>query len=64
VEQFSPYNELKQPYPEVRAAAVALAKTAGEAQRKKKAFVYVNNRLEGSALRTLEAITAEIAPGA
>jgi uncharacterized protein YecE (DUF72 family) len=64
VEQFSPYNELKQPYPEVRAAAVALAKTAGEAPRKKKAFVYVNNRLEGSALRTLEAITAEIAPGA
>ncbi|MGV3757826.1 MAG: hypothetical protein ACO1QS_20790 [Verrucomicrobiota bacterium] len=54
VKEFSPYKETKEIYPEARQAAADLIKRMKE--RKKKAFIYVNNRLEGNALRTIKAV--------
>lgn len=69
VESFSPYKEIQEPNPDVRAAAKKLIQTAktmtsnkmgkpGQEGKpvKKRSFVYVNNRLEGNALRTISAI--------
>ena len=56
VTAFSPYKETKEEFTEARKAAVELIKRMKE--KKKKGFIYVNNRLEGNALRTIEAITS------
>jgi glycerate-2-kinase len=56
VQAFQPYDQIKEEYPEARAAARALVaegKAAGPARR---TFVYVNNRLEGNALETIAAV--------
>jgi len=54
VKTFSPYKETKEVYPAARQAAADLIKRMKE--KKRKAFIYVNNRLEGSALRTIAAV--------
>jgi uncharacterized protein YecE (DUF72 family) len=55
VKAFSPYTEARAPDPSARAAARAiLARAKGG---KRPSFVFVNNRLEGNALRTILAIT-------
>ena len=54
VELFSPYEEIRQPYAEGRQALRDLIEQA-RIQRLA-AFIYVNNRFEGSAPRTIEAI--------
>jgi uncharacterized protein YecE (DUF72 family) len=56
VKSFSPYKETKEVYPEARQAAAELIKRMKE---KKKAFIYVNNRLEGNALRTINAVVEQ-----
>jgi len=57
VDLFEPYDQLKEPDPDARAAGAALAKEGIDAGRKtKKTFIYVNNRLEGNALETIAAI--------
>lgn len=56
VKAFSPYDRLKEPYVEARAAAVNLVRQARGSGGKTKAFIYVNNRLEGNALETISAI--------
>lgn len=55
VKEFSPYRDTKEVNEEARAAARSMLKKARD--RSKKAFIYVNNRLEGSALKTIKAIT-------
>jgi hypothetical protein len=45
--------------PEARAAGQALIRVGREAGPRHKTFIYVNNRLEGSALGTLEAMAKE-----
>ena len=55
VEQFSPYRSAKEVNEEARAAGRKLI--AGAKQKGKKAFIYVNNRLEGNALETIAAMT-------
>ena len=55
VEQFSPYKSAKEVNDEARSAGKKLIATAK--QQGKKAFIYVNNRLEGNALQTLAAMT-------
>jgi uncharacterized protein YecE (DUF72 family) len=57
VKSFSPYKETKEVYPEARQAAAELVKRMKE--KKKKAFIYVNNRLEGNALRTIKAVVEQ-----
>jgi len=57
VKSFSPYNETKEIYPEARQAAADLIKRMKEKSKKK--FIYVNNRLEGNALRTIKAVVEQ-----
>jgi uncharacterized protein YecE (DUF72 family) len=56
VKAFSPYNEIKDPYPEGREAGAALIRQARLSQGKTRAYIYVNNRFEGNALETIAAI--------
>lgn len=55
VQLFSPYTEVKDPNPEVRASVGELIQIAREKQQI--AFLFVNNRLEGNAPGTILAIT-------
>lgn len=58
VKAFHPYDRVKEPNPDARSAGRALiaeAKTAGPAR---KTFIYVNNRMEGNALGTIEALVS------
>jgi len=54
VEKFQPYARVQEPNPGAREALKALAGRA--ADRRKSAFVFVNNRFEGNAPGTIEAI--------
>jgi uncharacterized protein YecE (DUF72 family) len=62
VKMFEPYNSLKKPLPEMRRDIVRLAKRALE--RENETFIIVNNRSEGNAPMTIDAlgrlITSEI----
>jgi uncharacterized protein YecE (DUF72 family) len=57
---FSPYNRVKEVYPEGRAAAATMIKQALSSGARSKAFIYVNNRFEGNALETIGAILDEV----
>lgn len=59
VKLFSPYDQLKEPNPEGRAAGAALIKETLASGGKTRAFIYVNNRFEGNALLTIEAMLDE-----
>jgi len=59
VKLFSPYDRIKDPFPEGRAAAAKLIQEARNRPSKAKTFIYVNNRFEGNALETLDAIVDE-----
>ena len=59
VKLFSPYDRLKEVYPEGRTAAMQLINAARQRGGGAKAFIYVNNRFEGNALETLDAIVSE-----
>jgi uncharacterized protein YecE (DUF72 family) len=59
VDQFSPYDRVKEPDPEARAAGAKLISEGTAAGGKRRTFIYVNNRLEGNALKTIEAMLAE-----
>ncbi|HOK45773.1 MAG TPA: hypothetical protein PLK67_07570, partial [Bryobacteraceae bacterium] len=54
VRLFSPYEEIKDPNPEGRQAIRDLIELARRDRRE--AFIFVNNRFEGNAPRTIEAI--------
>lgn len=56
VERFSPYTEIRDPYPEGRAAALKLIENTLARRGPGEAFLYVNNRFEGSALQTIAAL--------
>jgi uncharacterized protein YecE (DUF72 family) len=58
VDAFSPYHEVKEVYPEARAAGARLIKE-GAAAPGRKTFVFVNNRLEGNALATIAGMIEE-----
>jgi len=57
VEKFSPYQEVQDPNPEARDALRSLIRRMREERRS--AYIFVNNRFEGNAPKTIEAITAE-----
>jgi hypothetical protein len=56
VKAFEPYNAVKEENPEARAAGQALIQEGLKAGPKRKTFIYVNNRLEGNALSTIDAM--------
>jgi hypothetical protein len=55
VDAFEPYTEVKEPYPETRAAGGKLL-AEGAAEPGRRTFVLVNNRLEGNAPGTILAM--------
>ena len=55
VDTFEPYTEIKDPYPDARAALIDLLLTPAKPGRPGRRFLYVNNRLEGCALWTIYA---------
>lgn len=56
VDLFSPYERVQEPNAEARAAGARLIQEGTAAGRERKTFIYVNNRLEGNALMTIEAM--------
>jgi uncharacterized protein YecE (DUF72 family) len=56
VDLFSPYDKIKEPCEEARAAGAHLIRRALADSAFRKLFLYVNNRLEGNALLTLMAM--------
>ncbi len=54
VEKFSPYKAIQDPNPDTRAAIREIIARAK--QNRQEAYIYVNNRLEGNAPGTIEAI--------
>ena len=59
VKRFSPYQRVQEVYPEGRAAGAALIRGAVSSGTVGKTFIYVNNRFEGNAPHTLEAMIEE-----
>ena len=57
VKTFEPYDRVKEPNDDARAAGAKLI-ADGRAAKKKQTFIYVNNRLEGNALETIAAMVA------
>ena len=56
---FQPYDKVKEPNPDARAAGVALVAEGKTAGPSRKTFIYVNNRLEGNALETIDAMISD-----
>jgi uncharacterized protein YecE (DUF72 family) len=61
VDRFSPYNEVKEINERARSAGAALIKSGLAQAGKRRAFLYVNNRLEGNALATITAMMEQAA---
>jgi len=59
VKTFQPYDQVKEKNDEARGAGKALVAEGKEVGSKRKTFIYVNNRLEGNALGTIEAMVEE-----
>jgi hypothetical protein len=59
VDAFQPYDRLQSPNEPARAGLRKLL--AGSLQKRRRCYVYINNRLEGCAPRTIEAALAAIA---
>lgn len=56
VKTFQPYDRVKEQNPDTRAAGKALIVEGKQPGRDRKTFIYVNNRLEGNALETIDAM--------
>jgi hypothetical protein len=54
VKAFEPYTELREPNEEARVAAAQILARA--MMKKRRAYIYVNNRLEGCAPHTVDGI--------
>ncbi len=54
VDRFEPYEKIQDPYPEGRSALAKLMRTC--IAEKRELFAFVNNRFEGSAVGTIEAV--------
>lgn len=55
VQRFEPYNRVQEQFPEARQAGKMLI-AEGINEPRRKTFIYVNNRLEGNALGTIDAM--------
>ena len=59
VKAFEPYKEIKEENPDARAAGRQLIAEGREAGPNRESYIYVNNRLEGNALSTIDAMLPE-----
>ena len=59
VKLFSPYEHIRDPYPEGRTAAVNLIRKAATSGNRAPTYIYLNNRFEGNALESIAAILEE-----
>ena len=59
VKTFEPYDRIKEENPEARAAGRALIREGQAEGPKRRTFVFVNNRLEGNAISTIEAMIGD-----
>ena len=59
VKTFQPYTEVKEPYQEARDAMAKLMTPAGSS-RAKQCYLYVNNRLEGCAPKTIYEVVSRL----
>jgi uncharacterized protein YecE (DUF72 family) len=59
VKTFQPYDKVKEPNPKAREAGRALIAEGKKAASGRETFIYVNNRLEGNALETIDAMVEE-----
>jgi len=59
VKLFSPYEHIKDPYPEGRTAGASLIRETRSHGGATRGFIYVNNRFEGNALETIAAMVAQ-----
>jgi uncharacterized protein YecE (DUF72 family) len=59
VDEFFPYDKVKELNPDERRAGQALIAEGKAAGPDRKTFIYVNNRLEGNALETIDAMMEE-----
>ena len=60
VDLFRPYDRVKEPNEEARGSGAKLIKEGVVAGGKRKTLIYVNNRLEGNALLTIDAMLAAL----
>jgi uncharacterized protein YecE (DUF72 family) len=60
VKTFQPYDKVKEMNPEAREAGRALIAEGKAAGPDRKTFIYVNNRLEGNALETIDGMVSGI----
>ena len=56
VKTFQPYDKVREQNPDARAAGKALVAEGKVAGPDRKTFIYINNRLEGNALETIDAM--------
>jgi len=59
VKTFQPYDKVKESYPDARVAGATLVAEGRATGPERKTFIYVNNRLEGNALGTIDAMLQE-----
>ena len=59
VKAFQPYDKVQEPNPDAREAGRALVAEGKAGGPERQTFIYVNNRLEGNALQTIEAMVAD-----
>ena len=59
VKTFQPYDKVKEPNPEARAAGKGLIAEGKQTGNNRKTFIYVNNRMEGNALETISAMISD-----
>ncbi len=60
VKLFSPYEHIKDPYPEGRRAVINLIQGATTAGNRTQSYLYLNNRFEGSALESIAAVLNDV----
>jgi uncharacterized protein YecE (DUF72 family) len=63
VKLFSPYEQIKDPYPEGRAAMSELINRIRAGGDPTSSYIYLNNRFEGNALESIAAVLDETAMG-
>ena len=62
VKAFSPYRQIRDPYPEGREAVIRIIQYCKAEPGKRRAFLYVNNRFEGNALQTIAHVLNKVCP--
>jgi uncharacterized protein YecE (DUF72 family) len=62
VKAFEPYSRVQEPNDDARVAGAKLIAEGKAAAGKKKTMIYVNNRLEGNALETIDGMLERVTP--